>query len=50
MDAIDSRNHASSETKNSKVNVKTNYLVQDRHLIKKTRVVVLDKLTAREIY
>ena len=31
-------------------NVEKNYVVQDHHLIKSTRVIVLDKLTAREIY
>ena len=34
----------------SEINVETNYVVQDQHLIKNTRVTVLDKLTAREIY
>ena len=31
-------------------NVEKSYVVQDHHLIKNTRVIVLDKLTAREIY
>ena len=34
----------------SEKNVEKNYVVQDHHLIKNTRVIVLDKLTAREIY
>ena len=34
----------------SKKNVKKRYVVQDHHLIKNTRIIVLDKLTAREIY
>ena len=34
----------------SKKNVERNYVVQDHHLIKSTRVIVLDKLTATEIY
>ena len=31
-------------------NVEKNYVVQNHHLIKNTRIIVLDKLTAREIY
>ena len=31
-------------------NVEKNYVLQDHHLIQNTRVIVLDKLTAREIY
>ena len=34
----------------SEKNVEKNHVVQDHHLIKNTRVIVLDKLTAREIY
>ena len=34
----------------SEKNVEKNYVVQDHHLIKSTRVIVLDKLTATEIY
>ena len=34
----------------SEKNVDKNHVVQDHHLIKNTRVIVLDKLTAREIY
>ena len=34
----------------SEKNVEKSYVVQDHHLIKKTRVIVLDKLTARKIY
>ena len=36
--------------KDSEKNVEKNYAVQDHHLIKNTRIIVLDKLTAREIY
>ena len=35
---------------NSEKNVEKNDVIQDHHLIKNTRVIVLDKLTAREIY
>ena len=31
-------------------NVETNYVVQDHHLIKNTKAIVLHKLTARELY
>ena len=31
-------------------NVEKSYVIQDPHLIKNTRVIVLDKLTSREIY
>ena len=31
-------------------NVEKKYIVQDHHLIKNTRVITLEKLTAREIY
>ena len=34
----------------SKKSVEKSYVIQDQHLIKNTRVIVLDKLTAREIY
>ena len=34
----------------SEKNVETNYVVQDHHLIKNTRAIVLDKFTMREIY
>ena len=34
----------------SEKNVETNYVVQDHHLIKSTRVIALDKLIAREKY
>ena len=34
----------------SEKNIERNYVVQDHHLIKSTRVIVLDKLTATEIY
>ena len=34
----------------SEKNIETNYVVQDHHLIKNTRVIVLEKLTTREIY
>ena len=47
MDAIDSRNPTNLETKkinDSEINVEVNYVVQDHHLIKNTRVIVLDKL------
>ena len=30
--------------------LKKSYVVQDHHLIKTTRIIALDKLTAREIY
>ena len=36
--------------KNSEKNVETNYVVQDHHPIKTARVIVLHKLTARELY
>ena len=32
------------------ITVETNHVVQDHHLIKNTRVIVLDKIAAREIY
>ena len=52
MDAIDSRNPTNLETKknDSEKNVKKKYVVEDHHLIKNTRVIVLGKLTAWEIY
>ena len=34
----------------SKENVETNYVAQDHHLIKNTTVIVLNKLTPREIH
>ena len=34
----------------SEKNVEANFVVQDHHLIKSTRVIALDKLIAREIY
>ena len=34
----------------SRKNAETNYVLQDHYLIKNTRVIVLEKLTAREIY
>ena len=34
----------------SEKNVEKSYVVQDHHLIKNTRVIILDKLTAKEIY
>ena len=34
----------------SEKNVERNYIVQNHHLIKSTRVIVLEKLTTREIY
>ena len=52
MDAIDSRNPTNLETKinDSRKNDEKMYVVQGHHLIKNTRVIVLEKLTAREIY
>ena len=49
MDAIDLNNPTNLETKKiiAKKMLKK-YVVQDHHLIKNTRVIVLDKLTARE--
>ena len=38
------------EINDSKKNVEKSYAVQDLHLIKNTRVTVLDKFTTREIY
>ena len=38
------------EINDSKKNVEKSYAVQDLHLIKNTRVTVLDKFTSREIY
>ena len=35
---------------NSEKNVGKNDVIQDHHLIRNTRVITLDKLTAREIY
>ena len=35
---------------NSEKNVEKNNVIQNHHLIKNTRVIALDKLTAREIY
>ena len=34
----------------SEINIETNYVVKDHHLTKNTTVIILDKLTAREIY
>ena len=34
----------------SEKNVEKSYVVRDHHLIENTRVILLDKLTAREIY
>ena len=34
----------------SRKNAETNYVLQDHYLIKNTRVIVLEKLTVREIY
>ena len=52
MDAIDSCNPTNLETKKmiAKKMSKKKYVVEDHHLIKKTRVIVLGKLTAGEIY
>ena len=52
MDAIDSRNPTNLETKknDSKKMSKKKYVVEDHYLIKNTRVIVLGKLTAGEIY
>ena len=52
MDAIDSRNPTNLETKKmiAKKMSKKKYVVEDHHLIKNTRVIVLGKLTAGEIY
>ena len=38
------------EKNDSEKNVEKNYVVQDQDLIKNTRVIVLDKLSSREIY
>ena len=32
------------------INIETNYVIQDHLLRKNTRVIILDKLTTREIY
>ena len=52
MDAIDSRNPTNLETKNKwhRKKCRKKYVVQDHHLLKNTRVIILEKLTAREIY
>ena len=51
MDGIDSRHPTSLETKNdSERDIEKKYVLQDHHLIKNTRVTVLDKLTTTEIY
>ena len=52
MDTIDSRSPLIWKQKinDSKKNVETNYVVQDHHLTKNTRAIVLHKLTARELY
>ena len=52
MDAIDSDNSTNLEKKlnDSEENVEKCYVVQDHYLIKNTRIIALDKLTAREIY
>ena len=52
MDAIDSCNLFNLETKinDCEKNVEKNDAVQEYQLIKNTRVIVLDKLIARELY
>ena len=52
MDEIDSHNPTNLEKKKSMIAKKCwkKYAVQDHHLIKDTRVIVLEKLTMREIY
>ena len=51
MDGIDSHHPTSLETKNdSERDIEKKYVLQDHHLIKNTRVTVLDKLTTTEIY
>ena len=49
VDVINSRNPTNLEKNDSEKNVEKNIVLQDHHLIKNTRVIVLDKLTAREI-
>ena len=49
VDVINSRNPTNLEKNDSEKNVEKNIALQDHHLIKNTRVIVLDKLTAREI-
>ena len=45
------QSHQFGNKKNdSEKNVQKKYVVEDHHLIKKTRVIVLGKLTAGEIY
>ena len=34
----------------SEINVETNYVVQGNHLIKNTRMILLDKIIVRELY
>ena len=54
MDTIALCNPTNLETKkkknDSEKNVEANYVIQDHHLIKNTRAIVLHKLTARELY
>ena len=50
MDTIDSCNLLIWKKSDSEIDFETNYVVQDHHQIKNSRVIVLNELTAREIY
>ena len=50
MDTIDSCNLLIWKKSDSEIDFETNYVVQDHHQIKNARVIVLNELTAREIY
>ena len=50
MDGIDSLNPTNLKKNGCEKNVEKKYVLQDHHLTKNTRVIVLEKLTAREIY
>ena len=47
MDGIDSLNPTNLKINDSEKNVEKKYVLQDHHLIKNTRVIVLEKITAR---
>ena len=47
MDGIDSLNPTNLKVNDSEKNVEKKYVLQDHHLIKNTRVIALEKVTAR---
>ena len=47
MNGIDSLDPTNLKLNDSEKNVEKKYVLQDHHLIKNTRVIVLEKVTAR---